>query len=251
MKSVKDMGDRLEQLFSSAGNGYCNCPGLLLRLKAGNLPAGLFYTEPEPGCFVLLEEYQRYFRLYLTGGFSGPVALENLVKPAICSHIRGPMPVIERARLFRRFTQMTRPVENRPVSLSVETAGPQDIPRMLALFEQSLPPVDLIDDEALKNAVSQGLCPVLRREGKIAAGAVLTLQGARCTVSNVAVNKSFRRQGMGGQIIDFCLAKSAELGAKSVMLWVNCENTAAVRLYESRGFRSRQTGEQWIVDPLK
>lgn len=52
----------------------------------------------------------------------------------------------------------------------------------------------------------------------------------------LAVDPAFRRQGLGMQLVDTCLAWGAEQGARRAYLQVHPENQPAIRLYERAGF---------------
>jgi len=57
-------------------------------------------------------------------------------------------------------------------------------------------------------------------------------------ILNVAVHPSGRGAGIGGALLDACLQELELGGACTVFLEVRPSNTAALRLYASRGFRT-------------
>ena len=58
-------------------------------------------------------------------------------------------------------------------------------------------------------------------------------------VHNLAVHPDAQGRGLGGLLLDAGLAHLASLGCGEVLLWVAADNTAARRLYASRGFTHR------------
>ena len=58
-------------------------------------------------------------------------------------------------------------------------------------------------------------------------------------VHNLALGPAARGRGLGGLLLDAGLAHLAEAGCHEVILWVDAENTPALRLYRSRGFVPR------------
>ena len=58
-------------------------------------------------------------------------------------------------------------------------------------------------------------------------------------VHNLAVHPDVQGRGLGGPLLDAGLAHLAAVGCGEVLLWVAAANTAARRLYASRGFEHR------------
>lgn len=61
------------------------------------------------------------------------------------------------------------------------------------------------------------------------------------------VVQSYRRQGVGGQLIEKVMEWAKEDGASTVSLYVGPSNDAAIRSYEHSGFSD--SGERWEYDP--
>lgn len=57
-----------------------------------------------------------------------------------------------------------------------------------------------------------------------------------CEVSNIAVEKAYRRQKVGSGLFAELIDKSAQRGVKRLFLLVNSDNIAAISLYEKIGF---------------
>lgn len=55
--------------------------------------------------------------------------------------------------------------------------------------------------------------------------------------TKMAVDKNFKRRGVGEAISKASFRKAATLGAKTLILYTNTANTGAVPLYEKLGFR--------------
>lgn len=55
----------------------------------------------------------------------------------------------------------------------------------------------------------------------------------------LAVDEAAQGQGIGGRLLDSCMAKAKVSGASQASLVVEDSNAAALRLYHSRGFRQR------------
>ncbi len=57
-----------------------------------------------------------------------------------------------------------------------------------------------------------------------------------CEISNIAVESSHRRQGIGSALFDAFMSAAVERGAKYLFLLVRDGNIAATELYKSIGF---------------
>jgi hypothetical protein len=84
--------------------------------------------------------------------------------------------------------------------------------------------------------LSQGLVP----------GSVLTsgVRG-RYLVANVAVHPDFRRQGIARDLMETVVQSVEEQGGRELLLQVRQDNVAAIRLYESIGFRLIGSMTSW------
>ena len=70
-----------------------------------------------------------------------------------------------------------------------------------------------------------------------------TIPGQRAYLSRLIVKKAQREKGYGKAISEYVLALAKEKGYREIALGVNCNNTAAVRLYQSLGFTIYEEAE--------
>jgi GNAT superfamily N-acetyltransferase len=59
----------------------------------------------------------------------------------------------------------------------------------------------------------------------------------RWIICNVVVDKDYRGQGIGRQLVEATLDEAWRIGAREVLLQVHCHNQVALELYKSMGFR--------------
>lgn len=92
----------------------------------------------------------------------------------------------------------------------------------------------MIADE-LKNPLAN--CFVVEKDGQVLAymGYYRILDEAHIT--NIAVKPDEKRKGYGKALLSFVLDEMKDVGVSKVTLEVNEKNIAAIRLYESFGFR--------------
>ena len=63
-----------------------------------------------------------------------------------------------------------------------------------------------------------------------------TVPGKRAYLSRMVTRKEYRRKGFGETIARYILALAKSKGYQEIALGVNCDNTAALRLYQKLGF---------------
>jgi len=68
-------------------------------------------------------------------------------------------------------------------------------------------------------------------------------------INNVAVRESFRRKGLGSELITEVLTKARELAAKAAFLEVRSSNIAAQEMYSRCGFKSIARRPNYYSEP--
>ncbi len=70
-----------------------------------------------------------------------------------------------------------------------------------------------------------------------------TIPGKRAYFSRMATRKEYRRKGYGTKIAQFILDLAKEKGLEELALGVDCDNAAALHLYQKLGFSIYATAE--------
>ena len=70
-----------------------------------------------------------------------------------------------------------------------------------------------------------------------------TVPGKRVYLSRMGTRKEYRRKGYGFAIAQFVIGLAKERGYKEIALGVNCDNTAALSLYDKLGFAVYETAQ--------
>jgi len=249
MTAVTDPKALAARVTLNGKGGFCNCPGLLLSLKAGRLDAPLFWEEPEPGGFLLLEKKPCHWVLHAVGRFTKLVSVPPREKPILFTAASGEDLALSGFRFFRRAVRMERSLEALPPERTAFPAREGDLPELLALQKENLSSVDLPGEKALALSVREGNCFVLRQGGALAATATVVPQGKRWFVQNIAVHKTARQSGFGRAVATASLYRAKACGALRASLWVDAANAPAIGLYESLGFQwAGQTSTQFLLD---
>ena len=68
-----------------------------------------------------------------------------------------------------------------------------------------------------------------------------------CWLEDLYVAPEARREGLGRTLVEAVIDRARERGCRRVELDVNSENTAALALYRSLGFRTGKTGGQDLL----
>ena len=63
-----------------------------------------------------------------------------------------------------------------------------------------------------------------------------TISGKRLYLSRLIVRKEYRKRGYGKALSEYVLSLAKEKGYNEIALGVDCDNTAAVKLYKKLGF---------------
>ena len=92
---------------------------------------------------------------------------------------------------------------------------------------------------------------VAEEEGKILGymGIMMVLDEGEIT--NVVVAASYRRQGIGRQMLEYLLREVKTLGIGDCTLEVRVSNTPAIRLYESLGFQGEGIRPNFYEKPVE
>ena len=84
-------------------------------------------------------------------------------------------------------------------------------------------------------------------EGQLLGYIILGVAEEEAEIFSIAIDPDFQRQGNGGQLLDEALGRLQTKGNERVFLEVECENEAAIALYESRGFRQVGTRKDYYT----
>lgn len=82
----------------------------------------------------------------------------------------------------------------------------------------------------------QSIATVVEQAGAVAGYCIAWMVGDEAEVTNLAVEPSVRRAGLGRALLDHLIAVVAERGGATIYLEVRASNAAAQALYQSREF---------------
>lgn len=86
-------------------------------------------------------------------------------------------------------------------------------------------------------------------EGKTLAGFALgTSVFEDAETDDIAVRESYRRQGIGGELLRLLEEAAKERGATRAFLEVRVQNAAAIALYESKGYKKLHVRKKYYPD---
>lgn len=106
------------------------------------------------------------------------------------------------------------------------------------------------------DADARQLLIVAEQDGRVAGTLQLTFipqltfqGGERAQIEGVRVDRSVRRQGLGGQMIEWAVEQARERGCHLVQLTTNSQRANAVQFYESLGFQRTHEGMKLDLMP--
>lgn len=123
------------------------------------------------------------------------------------------------------------------MNFSVRPMTAEDLLAVSALEKEcfSAPWSEKTLEAELRNPLNRFLAAV-SEDGKLLGYAGVQTVAGEGSVFNVAVTKTARRHGIGGELVRGIVAKAKEQGAETVYLEVRAGNLAAINLYERAGF---------------
>jgi ribosomal-protein-alanine N-acetyltransferase len=81
------------------------------------------------------------------------------------------------------------------------------------------------------------VCRVVELAGDIIGHGILSVGAGEAHILNICVREEFRCRGVGRRLMDYLLERGRVSGMTEAFLEVRPSNTAAIRLYQSMGFR--------------
>ncbi|MBK7249525.1 MAG: ribosomal protein S18-alanine N-acetyltransferase [Gammaproteobacteria bacterium] len=80
-------------------------------------------------------------------------------------------------------------------------------------------------------------CRAVELAGELIGYGILSAGAGEAHILNICVREEFRCRGVGRRLLEHLMALAREEGMSEVFLEVRPSNTAAIRLYQSLGFR--------------
>jgi ribosomal-protein-alanine N-acetyltransferase len=81
--------------------------------------------------------------------------------------------------------------------------------------------------------------------------AVVLISGVESELANLAVSRIMQRQGLGRRLLAESLHQAMARGCREMFLEVRASNEAAVRLYESSGFKAIGRRARYYARPIE
>jgi len=130
--------------------------------------------------------------------------------------------------------------ERREIEVSIDIISWADLLQIMTIEKESFsaPWTEGMFIGAINNPSSQCLCIRVQSEGGsiVAAYMVFWLGPGEIHLHNLAVKKEFRRQRLATNLLDIMEEIAKKIGISAVTLEVRPSNTAAIELYQKRGF---------------
>lgn len=89
------------------------------------------------------------------------------------------------------------------------------------------------------------------KDGHAVAYGGMLLAPGEGQVTNIAVHPKYRRQGLGGAIVEELIAEAARRGLEQIALEVRASNEAAIRLYRQAGFYEAGVRRRFYRNPTE
>jgi len=121
-------------------------------------------------------------------------------------------------------------------AVEVRPMGQQDLPQVIAIDRLVYP--FPWTESIFRDCLHVGYCCwVMEENREIVAYGVLSIGAVNeAHILNISVKPESQRRGLGQYMLDYLLDVAAEHKAKSIFLEVRPSNTAALNLYDKKGF---------------
>lgn len=130
----------------------------------------------------------------------------------------------------------------------------EDVPQAHSILRKS-PEASIWSTESLVDSLAQGFGWVAEQDGRVpgfVVGFVIgRLVADQFEILNLAVEKDFRRKGIGTQLVNCILGDAGGAGARQVFLEVRASNESARALYEQLGFCACGRRPDYYRDPVE
>lgn len=262
IKTLDDFNGRVKNFRSQNGKALTNC-FLMPDETAKLVSEGKMFFEEYPGWLLILCDRDDYYSLFYyaceesdagyvkdfiktvkakdvyadivsRGGRGDMLTPEKLIKEGAAEKYK----VYQRMQLNIKDTDFSDVIINLPegYSVSEKFCDSEELNRLWkeALDEKSTP---LPKEDELRKLLNEGhLFTVLDSENSLAAVTVLSVTGRQGLIQHVSVSKEHRRKGLAAALMNRCLLAASKEELTALRLWVDCENTSAIALYDRFGF---------------
>ncbi|MBN2111094.1 MAG: ribosomal protein S18-alanine N-acetyltransferase [Methanosarcinaceae archaeon] len=128
----------------------------------------------------------------------------------------------------------------------IRKAAIDDIPQIVQL-EDACFPVPWPDFLFRAHLGNPGFV-VYEKEGEILAYAIIGDSDGKAHLQNIAVHPDLRRQGIGTELLEWCIDLVKLCGYKEMVLEVREKNTGSQAFYADRGFEIRDNVKAYYPD---
>lgn len=262
IKTLAEFNEKVKAFRSENGKTVSNCflmPGEITELSS----QGKLFIGEYPKWLLILCNREDYANLYyytvadsdvsFVKEFVKSVNTKEVYMDAVSRMGRGdcltPSRLIdegaaEKYKVYQRMQLPVKDIDFGSVSvnlaegyiMSTDYCGFQALNALWkdALDEKSTP---LPKEEELKKICEEGhLFTVLDSSGNPVAVTVLTVSAGQGLIQHVSVSKQHRRKGLAVSLMNKSLLAARDEGLTMLRLWVDCENTSAIALYDRFNF---------------
>ena len=132
---------------------------------------------------------------------------------------------------------------------AVRPMAPGDLPEVAAIESDSFPnpwPLEALRHELVTNPFCTSF--VVEQEGRVAGYAFLWVIFEQAHLINIAVDREYRRCGLGEALLVHALEQARSMGGERIHLEVRESNAPAIALYRKHGFGELGRIERYYSD---
>lgn len=119
----------------------------------------------------------------------------------------------------------------------VRAAGPEDIPAILEADAACFEPFWRYDRRLITRFCDSGDLAIAEQDGRCLGYTLVTIDRDSAVLGRLCVDPSARRMGVGARLLQSAIDRAGAAAARHITLSTQTDNTAALALYRSAGFR--------------
>ena len=133
----------------------------------------------------------------------------------------------------------------KPIKMELE-----DIPQIIEIYKSFWGSIDLYKNSQFKKIIKQNLSYLYKIKNEVIAYCLVEFKNNKNTaeIDLLCVKKEFQRYHLGETLLSFCLTNCVNLNIKTFYLHVSTNNTPALKLYQKKGFTTKNFIKKYYND---
>ena len=134
--------------------------------------------------------------------------------------------------------------------ISIRGMVSSDVPAVIAILRES-PEASLWSENSVQECAIHGRAWVGETDGLVVGFLIGWVVADEFEILNMAVGRSYRKRGIGSELVRHSLRQARKSGANRVHLEVRASNQPAIVVYKRHGFVTTGRRARYYQDPIE